>query len=681
MTYTKIVDGVNVGVGINTANALAWWSTPLRRSVPFQSLGIAFIDSRYTLPHVSTKTINSNGNQISGGHGTACASQIGGKSFGLAFKCNIWNIRIMLGGVEYVSGATALNVCAIFHNAKKISQNNNPDPTLINNSWGNFFITANTSGTTYNIGYRGNTQTYVGSGNENILSTNCGSARNNIFYYYKIDSQTSKYGWYGWGGGYLGSASSSNVGAENAISSGCVVVACAANQNQKLSDPTDIDYNNWYGSPTEYINRVNGVQKGGSGDITKDQGSIRVGALDCAVEPVGSSQGATAYSVRKVFYSSNGPMINVWAPAEMTMAAGYGNINYEKYVRSDNSAFYDPYFNGTSSAGPNACSLIALYLQGNRSATTDATRSWLESSASRANILSDPYPSTSDPYYWASNVNAYLDTPNLTEDSYNLRGCGNLRGATNSVLTNPFSNYIFGTIPTSINEGSSGTFNLDTTNISNGTTLYWTINHITTTSADFSATSGSFTINSNTGSFNIATIADSATEGGETFTVFIRTDSTSGTVVAISNSVTINDTSITSASYIFSTIPTSINEGSSGTFNLDTTNISNGTTLYWTINHINTTSADFSATSGSFTIGSNTGSFNITTIADSATEGGENFTVSIRTDSTSGTVVAISNSVTINDTSVGYTPDPSPPPLYFASGSGLSFSGVIISLE
>ena len=679
LTYTKIVDGVNVGVGINTANALEWWSTPLRRSVPFQSLGTAFIDSRYTLPHVSTKTTNSNNNQIIDGHGTACASQIGGKSFGLSFKCNIWNIRISLGGAGgHISGATALNICAIFHNAKKVSQNNNPDPTLINNSWGNFSSTGNNNGTTYKIGYRGNTQTYVGSGNGNIPPTNCGSARNNSAFYYKNGSFTS---WFSFStnGQYLSFASSSNTGAENAIAAGCIVVASAGNGNQKLSNPTDLDYNNWYRSSTLYLNRVQGVQKGGSGDITKNQGSIRVGALDCAVEPVGSSQGATAYSVRKVCYSNNGPMINVWAPGEMTMAAGYGNINYEDYVRLDNSAFYDTYFNGTSSAGPNACSLIALYLQGNRSATTDTTRSWLESSASRANILSDPYPSTSDPYYWASNVNAYLDTPNLTEDSYNLRGCGNLRGSTNSVLTNPFSNYIFSTIPTSINEGSSGTFNLDTTNISNGTTLYWTINHITTTSADFSATSGSFTINSNTGSFNIATIADSVTEGGETFTVFIRTDSTSGTVVAISNSVTINDTSVSSASYIFSTIPTSINEGSSGTFNLDTTNISNGTTLYWTINHINTTSADFSSTSGSFSISSNTGSFNITTIADSATEGGENFTVSIRTDSTSGTVVATSNSVTINDTSVGYTADP--PPLYFASGSGLSFSGVIISLE
>jgi hypothetical protein len=683
LTYTKIVDGVNVGVGIATASALEWWSTPSKRSAQFQSLGTVLIDSRYTLDHVSTKTTNSNNSQIYDGHGTACASQIGGKSFGLAFNCNIWNIRIALSYIiggsyvtyGYLGASTALNACTIFHNAKKISQNGNPDPTLLNNSYGGGAATENTSGTTYTIGYRGSTQTYTGNGSIYNPPSNCGSARNNSMYYYKSGSSTVP-GSYGGAGQYLPSDPTTNSAAENAISAGCVVVAAASNDNQKLSDPTDIDYNNWYGVNGNYINRVNGVQKGGSGDITKNQGSIRVGALDCAVEPVGSTQGSTAYAIRKVAYSNNGPMINVWAPAEMTMAAGYTST-YESYVRSDNSAFYDMYFNGTSSAGPNACSLIALYLQGNRSSTTDTTRSWLASSASKANILSDPYPSTTSAYYWVSNLFSFLDNPTLTEDSYNLRGCGNLRGATNAVLTNPFSNYIFGTIPTSINEGSSATFNLNTTNIADNTTLYWSINHTTTTSADFSATSGSFIVNSNTGSFNIAVVTDSITEGGETFTVSIRTDSTSGTVVAISSIVTVNDTG---TSYGFGTIPSSIDEGSSGTFNINTTNIADNTTLYWSINHTSTTSADFSSTSGSFVVNSNTGLFNITTIADSLTEGGETFTVSIRTGSTSGTVVATSNIVTINDTSIVPLPL-SPQTISFAYGAGLSFTGVIISIE
>jgi hypothetical protein len=81
--------------------------------------------------------------------------------------------------------------------------------------------------------------------------------------------------------------------------------------------------------------------------------------------------------------------------------------------------------------------------------------------------------------------------------------------------------YTFGTIPTSINEGSTGTFNVNTIEVSNGTTLYWTINNATTTGADFSATSGFFQINNNSGSFDITTLSDSLVEGDETFTVSI----------------------------------------------------------------------------------------------------------------------------------------------------------------
>ena len=105
--------------------------------------------------------------------------------------------------------------------------------------------------------------------------------------------------------------------------------------------------------------------------------------------------------------------------------------------------------------------------------------------------------------------------------------------------------YTFGTIPSSIDEGNSGTFNVITYNeVPDGTTLYWTINHGTTASADFSASSGSFTVTGYLGSFSIIALADILTEGSQTFTVQIRTGSTSGTVVATSSSVTINDTSL-----------------------------------------------------------------------------------------------------------------------------------------
>jgi len=94
-----------------------------------------------------------------------------------------------------------------------------------------------------------------------------------------------------------------------------------------------------------------------------------------------------------------------------------------------------------------------------------------------------------------------------------------------------------------IDEGSNLTINATTTNVADGTTLYWTINHVTTSDADFSAVSGSFTITSNTGSFTVTPTTDFINEGPETFTVSIRTVSVSGTIVATTSSVTVNDTS------------------------------------------------------------------------------------------------------------------------------------------
>lgn len=257
-----------------------------------------------------------------------------------------------------------------------------------------------------------------------------------------------------------------------------------------------------------------------------------------------------------------------------------------------------------------------------------------DATAGNVDELIDNYITATWGYYRSTDaiVTAYPATINKTID------------LTSGGLA-PVATYSFGTIPTSIDEGSAGTINVNTTNVADSTTLYWTMS----APGDFSTSSGSFVVNSNVGSFTVTPAADSTTEGAETFTVSIRTGSTGGTIVATSNSITINDTSIGAASYSFGTIPTSINEGASGTFNVSTANVSDGTTLYWTIA---SNAGDFGTTSGSFVVNSNAGSFSVSPTADSTTEGSETFTVAIRTGSISGSVVATSGSVTINDTSV-----------------------------
>jgi len=136
---------------------------------------------------------------------------------------------------------------------------------------------------------------------------------------------------------------------------------------------------------------------------------------------------------------------------------------------------------------------------------------------------------------------------------------------------------------------------------------------------------------------------------------------------------------IQAPTYTITPASSSVNEGSALTFNVGGTNITNGT-YYWSINNISTAAGDFSGsvTSGSFTITSNVGSFTVTATADTTTEGEETFTVSIRTGSTSGTIVATSSTVTINDTSLTYIP-PTQRAIfgYGSTGDGVSMTNLV----
>lgn len=220
-----------------------------------------------------------------------------------------------------------------------------------------------------------------------------------------------------------------------------------------------------------------------------------------------------------------------------------------------------------------------------------------------------------------------------------------------------------------VDEGSSLTFAVSGTNIPDDTTYYWTV----TNSGDFIIASGSFVINDNSGSFAVSPTADNTEEGVETFTVSIRSGSTTGPILQTSIPVTINDTS-PPLSYTLTPAAGNVNEGSSLTFNVGGTNITNGT-YYWTIEN---NSGDFGTASGSFSIISNSGSFSVTPTADTTTEGSETFTVAIRSGSTTGPVLKISNSITINDTSLSpVTPDyvTTNLVLYYDPSDAASYSG------
>jgi hypothetical protein len=237
-----------------------------------------------------------------------------------------------------------------------------------------------------------------------------------------------------------------------------------------------------------------------------------------------------------------------------------------------------------------------------------------------------------------------------------------------ATYTLTFYDSSFASARTNFNEGE-GVYAFLSTTAPDGTTLYWS----TSSGSDISPVNGSVSVSYGFASVFFTIAADSLTEGTETLTFYIRSGSVSGTVLT-SSSITINDTSTAPVTPTYSVANASTNEGASATANVTTTNVANGTTLYWTVN---ATTADVSTTSGSFTINANAGSFTIPAIADSLTEGTEFYTISVRTGSTAGTIVA-SSTLTINDTSTTVS-DTTPDQFTFTDQTNVSLNTVITS--
>ena len=128
-----------------------------------------------------------------------------------------------------------------------------------------------------------------------------------------------------------------------------------------------------------------------------------------------------------------------------------------------------------------------------------------------------------------------------------------VRGAGGALIQNggPAPTYTVTPSATSVDEGSSINFVVNTENVSVGTTLYYGTlvgaAGSSATSTDLDALTGSFNIVSDgtaTGGIGTVTrtaILDGVTEGPETFRLVIRTDSTTGTAVTFTDDITINN--------------------------------------------------------------------------------------------------------------------------------------------
>lgn len=364
-------DGTRVPV---ESVARSWWSDSTQRSAAFRSVGTVSVTNGYTRAYCngSNTSLSSQGN-----HGTPCAALAYGRSHGWAYNANKWAFNLYnINGTDIEQG---FDIVKIFHANKPVNPAlGTKDPTVMSNSWG---YRSDKDPDDYPVPktwyYNFRNLTNVSYTNEigipwlSTMGTQGDAGR------WKSEMKTNSY----------------TTALDELIASGVIFVVAAGNSNQKQVKSDHPDFNNYItqinggsleqSSFTEFGIEVTGTtnrrgfpQQGG---FYEENGvrvypAINIGALD--------DERKVFMKEQKVGYSDRGNDIDVYAPADGTLAANRGY--------SPNSARPDTYnglsvtptdtrFSGTSAACPVAAGLIATMLEHNRSWTWRDIKTWLQS--------------------------------------------------------------------------------------------------------------------------------------------------------------------------------------------------------------------------------------------------------------------------------------------------------------
>lgn len=217
--------------------------------------------------------------------------------------------------------------------------------------------------------------------------------------------------------------------------------------------------------------------------------------------------------------------------------------------------------------------------------------------------------------------------------------------------------YVITPSATVISEGALLTTRVQTTNVPSGTVLHWRLSGTGIDNADFSAGTifGTGVVDA-TGQFVVTHTlsSDKKTEGTETLAIGLFADVASTTPLAVA-SVSIQDTSVASAPATYSIQPSALtlNEGQVLTTLISTTNVPDGTILYYQLGG-SISPLDFSVgtISGQLIVTGGKAAFSHTLKNDLTTEGDETLTISLFSDRPGGAQVGGTVAVTIKDTSL-----------------------------
>ena len=188
---------------------------------------------------------------------------------------------------------------------------------------------------------------------------------------------------------------------------------------------------------------------------------------------------------------------------------------------------------GTSMAAPGVVGILSCILEKNPGLTPAQLKTFVETSSNNATIedaIQEGYPD--DPAY--IDGISFAGVPNIGWRSHLPAAGGGLMGGPNRMAYQQYNtvppSYSISLPSTTLTVGTPTTVTITTTNVADGTILYWEATP-TTSFQTTNVASGQVTITSNTGSFTLTAVSSTATQGNLT----IRSGSATGTVVASSS--------------------------------------------------------------------------------------------------------------------------------------------------
>jgi len=354
--------------------AREWWGNSSARSSQFSTAGTVAVPVTYTRN-------NCNGTNVTvstdGDHGTPCAGQAFGRTYGWAYNANKWFIDAYGNNGFGLNVDLYFDVMKIFHVNKPINPlYGTQDPTISSNSWGYRETTPSTGYYYFRQGTSG--AGGVAYSSKPAFMAYIGSAG---------DSYRCK--------GEMLDNNKTTAGDE-LIAAGVIFVVAAGNSNQKQVGSSDPDFNNYWSTSaaTPLASATHTALDGISTcyNTTSRRGfpqqlgkyisgseivypAINIGALD------DSNTSTFPYLERKVNYSDMGNQIDCYTPGDGTLSASHGTASYgSQYPR------YDTYASASGFSG--ICSTVAeLTTTGTFSASPN-TGNQITTEPGTANVVS-----------------------------------------------------------------------------------------------------------------------------------------------------------------------------------------------------------------------------------------------------------------------------------------------------